>query len=94
MSEITKERYNIVNEVQDLLRKTDKNDVTLKYGYMDKKSGKFIECEHDINMDSDKRECVLIKYDAQADEFGRIISMELDGLFWMALDIMKTVNTL
>ena len=50
------------------------NNQSSDAGGLNKKSGKFIECEHDINMDSDKHECVLIKYDAQADEFGRIIS--------------------
>lgn len=85
-------RVEIVREIQNLLIKTDRCDVVVKYGYEDKDG--FHESETDINMDPDKHEVVLIKYENQSDKYGRLQSIEGDGLFWIIFDVIKKVNQL
>lgn len=82
-------RVDFVNEIQALLRKTDANDVQVRYGY--KADGKFHDSDVDINCDKDKHECVLIKYDNCSDEYAIIRSIALDGFFWMLKDIVSAV---
>lgn len=86
-------RVEMINKVQALLRETDHNDVTIKYGYRNNE-GKFVESVVDVNGDQDKREMVLIKYDSQPDEFGTMQSIEMNGLFWIVKDVINAVDRL
>lgn len=95
-------RVEFVKKVQDLFRASNCNDVTIKYGYIDYsqryngaiRDGVFVESEVDVNMDQDKREMVLIKYDGQHDMFGIIQSIEGDSTSAIIYDIVKAVRSL
>lgn len=89
---MSNERVNIVRELQSLIRKTNVNDVTIKYGY--KENGVFVKSDVDVNTDPSKRECVLIKYDSQSDEFGIVQSIEMNGLFWIIKDVINAIDKL
>lgn len=83
-------RVNFVKEIQELLRKSDVNGVTIQYGYCDEEG--FHISDVDVNMDAHKQECVFIKYDNS--NHGILQSIECDGLFLILSDIIKAVNRL
>lgn len=96
------ERRDFVKEVEALYRKSNCNDFTIKYGYVDysqtypgaTRKGVFVESETDVNMDKDKREMVLVKYDNQHDMFGIMQSIEGDSTYAIITDIVKVVGRL
>lgn len=83
-------RVNFVKEVQELLRKSDLNDVTIMYGYCDKTG--FHNSNVDVNMDIHKNECVSIKYDNSNHEI--VQSINYDGLFLILSDIIRAISKL
>lgn len=94
-------RVDFVKKIQELLLETDCKDVVVRYGYVDHTqtnrlgyNGVFVEVDYDINTDPNRTEVVLVKYKEQHDVFGRIQSIEGDGIFWILKDIVNAVDKL
>lgn len=86
-------RVNFVAKIQELLRSSDMQNVSVEYGYFDPTAkDNFRKSDTDDNDDINKQECVLIKYDDS--NHGVIQSIAMDGLFLVLSDIVKAVNRL
>lgn len=68
-------------------------NVSVEYGYYDPTvKDNFRKSDVDVNADTDKQECVLVKYNNSNHSI--IQSIEMDGLFLVLSDIVKAVNKL
>lgn len=86
-------KIEFIRRINELLNDADMG-VEIKYGYSGDGS-RFTEVDRTLDIDdSFRRECVLVKYIGQSDQFGLVQSIEADGKYWILKDILKAVDRL